>query len=75
MKKVYLKPTTDIVVLNLSEKITWGDPELVTASNDGAYTEGKENTGTNPTIDDEEDHLNAKFTWSVWGDDEEEEDN
>ena len=73
MKKVYLKPTTDIVVLNLGERITFG--EGATGSNNGAYTEGTENTGTNPTIDDEEDHRNAKFNWSVWGDDEEEEDN
>ena len=55
------------------KKVTFG--EGATGSNNGAYTEGKENTGTNPTIDDEEDHLNAKFNWSVWGDDEEEEDN
>ncbi len=75
MKKVYLKPTTDIVVLNMNTLMddVWG--ELATLSNDGDHADGKGNPDVNPTIDDEEDHLNAKFTWSVWGDDEEEEDN
>lgn len=74
MKKVYLKPTTDIVVLNMNTLMDdWG--QFATNSNDSDHADGKENTGTNPTIDDEEDHLNAKFNWSVWGDDEEEEDN
>lgn len=40
MKKVYMKPATDIVVLNLGEQIAWG--EGANASNTGTYTEGKE---------------------------------
>ncbi len=40
MKKVYMKPATDIVVLNLGEQIAWGERE--NASNTGTYTEGKE---------------------------------
>ena len=66
MKKTYQKPelwVSENVLLNLMS------PSF------GQWADGKENTGTNPTIDDEEDHLNAKFNWSVWGDDEEEEDN
>ena len=40
MKKVYMKPATDIVVLNLGEQIAWGERA---GSNDGDYTEAKEN--------------------------------
>lgn len=39
MKKVYKRPTTDFVVLNLGEPIAWGEGAI--QSNDGKYTEGK----------------------------------
>ena len=72
MKKVYQKPTTDIVVLNLSEQIAkWGDG--ANPSNPHDSTEGKEGETSWDYID-EEDELDSKFSWSVWGDDEEEED-
>ncbi|GEM_PF-3310651 len=71
MKKAYLKPTTESVVLNLSEAITkWGDG--ANPSNTGTYTEGKEND-TSWDYVEEEDELDSKFAWSVWGDDEDEE--
>ena len=44
MKKEYKNPTTEIVVLNLGEQLTaddWGAGAKL--SNDGAYTEAKEN--------------------------------
>lgn len=71
MKKVYLKPTTDIVVLNLGEPVAWG--ELADASNNGNHNDGKENETPWDYI--EEDNLDSKFNWSVWDDDEDEEDN
>lgn len=71
MKKVYQKPTTDIVVLNLGEQIAWG--ELENGSNTYGHTTGKEGETSWDYID-EEDELDSKFSWSVWGDDEEEED-
>ncbi len=40
MKKVYLKPTAENVVLKLEEPVAWG--ELASGSNTGAYTEAKE---------------------------------
>ena len=41
MKKMYIQPLTENVVLNISERITYG--ELTDPSNDGIYTEGKQN--------------------------------
>jgi hypothetical protein len=70
MKKVYERPTTDIVVLNLGEPVAWG--EGANASNTGQYTDGKENDTSWDYIE-EEDELDSKFAWSVWGDDEDEE--
>lgn len=66
MKKTYQKPelwVSENVLLNLM------------SASFGQWADGKENKTPNDYIDDEEDHLNAKFNWSVWGDDEEEEDN
>ena len=40
MKKEYQNPTTDIVVLNLSEQITFGEDARPSNPND--YTEAKE---------------------------------
>ena len=71
MKKVYQRPTTDIVVLNLGERIAWG--ELANPSNPYDHNEGKDGE-TSWDYVDEEDELDSKFSWSVWGDDEEEED-
>lgn len=71
MKKVYQKPTTDIVVLNLGEQIAWGD--MGNGSNTFDHNTGKEGETSWDYID-EEDELDSKFSWSVWGDDEEEED-
>ena len=42
MKKLYVQPNTENVVLNLGEQIAWG--ELADPSNPYHYTEGKENT-------------------------------
>lgn len=42
MKKVYLKPTSEIVVLNLGEPVAWG--ELANPSNTGTHTEAKESS-------------------------------
>lgn len=41
MKKEYQNPTTEIVVLNISEQLTYG--ELENPSNTGTHTEAKEN--------------------------------
>lgn len=40
MKKEYQNPTTEIVVLNISEQLTYG--ELENPSNTGTHTEAKE---------------------------------
>ncbi len=67
MKKEYQNPTTEIVVLNLSEQITkWGDG--ANPSNTGAYTEAKENS-----FEEEEktDYLNGIQFKDIWEDEEE----
>ena len=68
MKKAYLKPTTESVVLNPGESVAWGGNN----ASQGNYTDGKENDTSWDYIE-EEDELDSKFAWSVWGDDEDEE--
>lgn len=41
MKKLYVKPSTEKVVLNVGEQLAWGAG--ANASNTGIYTEGKQN--------------------------------
>lgn len=69
MKKEYQNPTTEIVVLNLGEQITaddWGAG--ANQSNDGAYTEAKENS-----FEEEEktDYLSDIQFKDIWEDEEE----
>jgi hypothetical protein len=66
MKKVYKRPTAEIVVLNLGEQIAWG--EGANASNTGTHTEAKEQS-----FDEEEEKLpdfvgSIKFR-NVWDED------
>ena len=63
MKKNYYQPTTENVVLNLGEQITWG--EGANASNNGIYTEGKQNTIIFEEIVEEEE----PDTTSIWNSD------
>ena len=67
MKKEYQNPTTNIVVLNLSEQITkWGDG--ANPSNTGTHTEAKEQS-----FDEEEenlpDYVGAIKFRNVWDED------
>ena len=62
MKKLYVQPNTENVVLNLGEQITWG--EGANASNTGIQTEGKQNT----IIFVEEDFVEEEDTTSIWDD-------
>ncbi len=66
MKKEYQNPATEIVVLNLREQITKG--EFANQSNDGAYTEAKENS-----FEEEEktDYLSDIQFKDIWEDEEE----
>ena len=67
MKKEYQKPTTGIVVLNLSEQITkWGDG--ANPSNDGNYNGAKEQS-----FEEEEktDYLSDIQFKDIWEDEEE----
>lgn len=66
MKKVYKRPTAEIVVLNLGEQIAWG--EGANASNTGTHTEAKESS-----FEEEEktDYLSDIQFKDVWEDEEE----
>ena len=66
MKKEYQNPTTEIVVLNISEQITYG--ELANPSNTGTHTEAKENS-----FEEEEktDYLSDIQFKDIWEDEEE----
>ena len=75
MKKAYYQPTTERVVLNLSERITWG--EFGNGSNTGTHTGGKENIIIFEEIVEEEepdttDIWNSdpwKIQYSLWDED------
>lgn len=66
MKKEYQNPTTEIVVLNISEQLTYG--ELENPSNTGTHTEAKEQS-----FDEEEenlpDYVGAIKFRNVWDED------
>ena len=66
MKKEYQNPTTEIVVLNISEQLTYG--ELENQSNTGTHTEAKESS-----FEEEEktDYLNDIQFKDIWEDEEE----
>lgn len=69
MKKEYQNPATEIVVLNLGEQITANDYGAgANQSNDGAYTEAKEQS-----FDEEEenlpDYVGAIKFRNVWDED------
>ena len=67
MKMKYQKPE-----IWVTEKV----PQNLLSDSVSPWAEGKENKTPNDYIDDEEDnHLDSKFNWSVWDDDEDEEDN
>ena len=69
MKKVYKRPTTDFVVLNLGEPIAWG--EGANQSNTGIFTGGKD-TDTVWEETDEEEKTEAGIPTlrnSVWDED------
>lgn len=68
MKKVYFKPTSEIVVLNLGEPVAWG--ELANASNTGDYTEAKE--GSFEEEDTALDRIKSIEFPDLWEEDEEE---
>ena len=66
MKKVYKRPITEIVVLNLGEPVAWG--EGANASNTGTHTEAKEQSFEE---DDATDPIkNIQFK-DIWEEDEE----
>lgn len=65
MKIVYQKPETWV-----TENVRL---DLLGASQQTPWVDGKENETPWDYID-EEDELDSKFSWSVWGDDEDEED-
>jgi hypothetical protein len=60
MKKLYIQPVTERVVLNLGEHVTWGT--LGNFSNPYNYNEGKQNT----IIFVEEDFEEEPDTTSFW---------
>jgi len=68
MKKEYQNPTTEIVVLNISEQLTYG--ELENPSNTGTHTEAKEQS-----FDEEDekenlpDYVGAIKFRNVWDED------
>ena len=66
MKKEYQNPTTEIVVLNISEQLTYG--ELENPSNTGTHTEAKESS-----FEEEEktDYLSDIQFKDIWEDEEE----
>ncbi len=66
MKKEYQNPTTEIVVLNISEQLTYG--ELENQSNTGTHTEAKESS-----FEEEEktDYLSDIQFKDIWEDEEE----
>ena len=66
MKKEYQNPTTGIVVLNISEQLTYG--ELENPSNTGTHTEAKESS-----FEEEEktDYLSDIQFKDIWEDEEE----
>ena len=67
MKKVYKRPTTDFVVLNLGEQIAYG--EGANQSNDGKYTEGKGNDTVWEETDEETEAVIPKLRNSAWDED------
>ena len=67
MKKIYKRPTTDLVVLNLGEPIAWG--EGANQSNTGIYTEGKGNDTVWEETDEETEAVIPKLRNSAWDED------
>ena len=63
MKKLYVQPSTENVVLNLGELLKWGD--LADPSNPYDHNEGKQNT----IIFVEEDFVEEEDTTSFWNSD------
>ncbi len=67
MKKIYKRPTTDFVVLNLGEQIAFG--EGANQSNDGIYTEGKDTDTVWEETDEETEAVIPTLRNSVWDED------
>ena len=67
MKKIYKRPTTDFVVLNLGEPIAWG--EDANQSNDGKYTEGKDTDTVWEETDEETEAVIPTLRNSAWDED------
>lgn len=67
MKKIYKRPTTDFVVLNLGEPIAWG--ELARPSNKNDFTEGKGNDTVWEETDDETEAVIPTLRNSAWDED------
>lgn len=65
MKKKYIVPQL--------ERIALYNERLMVGASDLDHADGKE-TETPWDYIEEEDELDSKFSWSVWGDDEDEED-
>lgn len=67
MKKIYKRPTTDYVVLNLGEAIAWGD--LANPSNYGHYNEGKDTDTVWEETDEETEAVIPTLRNSAWDED------
>ena len=67
MKKIYKRPTTDLVVLNLGEPIAWGEGAKL--SNDGKFTEGKGNDTVWEETDEENEAGIPTLRNSAWDED------
>ena len=67
MKKIYKRPTTDLVVLNLGEAIAWGG--LANPSNTGTHNDGKETDTVWEETDDETEGGIPTLRNSAWDED------
>ena len=67
MKKIYKRPTTDLVVLNLGEQIAFG--EDANPSNPGIYTEGKDTDTVWEETDEETEAVIPTLRNSAWDED------
>ena len=65
MKKIYIAPELERIVLDFEH--------IMVGASDLDHADGKDGITPWDYIDDDEE-LDSKFSWSVWGDEDEEED-
>ena len=66
MKKVYKRPTAEIVVLNIGEPVAFG--EGANASNNGIFTEAKEQQSFEEEEEKLPDYLGTMKFSNLWDD-------